>query len=237
LAAKLKGKPLQVLTRSKSSMKLIVYLFLFIIFPFTKDTTLQDKHPFEEEILAFERTDKEKAPPRKAILFTGSSSIRLWKDLAAGFPDKKVINRGFGGSGLGDLIYYADRIIYPYQPKQVVIYSGENDIAAGKTPEQVFSDFKILFAAIRQKLPNTPIAYISMKPSPARAAKIEQVKAANQLISDFLKTQKKARYINIFDKMLDASGRPRPELFVLDRLHMNGEGYKIWTQTIQPHLR
>jgi lysophospholipase L1-like esterase len=237
LAAKLIEKPQQVLTRRKSSMKLIVSLFLFIIFPFTKDTTFQNKHPFEEEILAFERADKEKSPPRKAILFTGSSSIRLWKDLAESFPDKKVINRGFGGSGLGDLIYYADRIIYPYRPKQVVIYSGENDIAAGKTPEQVFSDFKILFTAIRQKLPNTLIAYISMKPSPSRAAKLEQEKAANQLISDFLKTQKKARYINIFDKMLDASGQPRPELFVLDRLHMNKEGYKIWQQTIMPYLR
>jgi lysophospholipase L1-like esterase len=217
-------------------MKLILILLAFI-FPLTRDTTLQDKHPFEEEILAFERADKENFPARKAILFTGSSSIRLWKDLAENFPGKNVINRGFGGSGLGDLIHYADRIIYPYGPKQIVIYSGENDIAAGKTPQQVLSDFKILFAAIRQKLPNTSIAYISMKPSPSRADKLEQIKQANQLISDFLKTRKKAKYINIFDKMLDQDQQPRPELFVLDRLHMNEEGYSIWQQTIKPYLR
>jgi lysophospholipase L1-like esterase len=135
------------------------------------------------------------------------------------------------------LIYYAHRIIYPYQPKQVIIYSGENDIAAGKTPEQVFSDFKILFTGIRQKLPRTPVAYISMKPSPSRADKLEQIKAANQLISDYIKTQKKAKYIDVFNKMLDANGQPRPELFGLDRLHMNAAGYAIWTQTLKPYLR
>jgi lysophospholipase L1-like esterase len=237
LAAKLKEKPQQKLIRPKRKMKILFLLFLFFIFPFTKDTTLQEKHPFEDEILAFERADKEKLPPQKATLFTGSSSIRLWKDLAESFPKKRVLNRGFGGSGLGDLIYYAHRIIYPYQPKQVIIYSGENDIAAGKTPEQVFSDFKILFTGIRQKLPRTPVAYISMKPSPSRADKLEQIKAANQLISDYIKTQKKAKYIDVFNKMLDANGQPRPELFGLDRLHMNAAGYAIWTQTLKPYLR
>jgi lysophospholipase L1-like esterase len=237
LAAKLKQKTQQAPKRNKSSMKLISILFFLFVFPFTKDTTLQEKHPFEDEILAFETTDKESFPPRNAILFTGSSSIRLWKNLEESFEKKKVLNRGFGGSGIGDLIYYADRIVYPYRPKQIVIYSGENDIAGGKTPEQVFSDFKILFTGIRQKLPNTPVAFISMKPSPSRADKFEQIKEANQLISNFLKTQKKAAYINVFDKMLDENGQPRAGLFLLDRLHMNEEGYAIWTKEVKPFLR
>lgn len=218
-------------------MKLILSLFLLFVSPFIKDNTLQEKHPFEDEIIAFEKADKERFPTKNSILFTGSSSIRLWNDLAERFPEKKVINRGFGGSGLGDLIYYADRIVYPYKPKQIVIYSGENDISDGKTPAQVLADFKILYTSIRKKLPNTPVAYISMKPSPSRADKLEQVKEANELIRDFLKIQKKATYIDVFNKMLGDDQQPRPELFLQDRLHMNEQGYDIWTQTIKPYLK
>lgn len=218
-------------------MKVFIALCLLFVFPFTQHAFCQETNRFENEIVAFEKADKENFPPNNAILFTGSSSIRLWENLAESFPTKKIINRGFGGSGLSDLIYYADRIVYPYKPKQIVIYSGENDIAAGKTPEQVVADFKNLFTAIRQKLPNTPIAFISMKPSPSRADKLAQVKEANQLISDFLKTRKKAMYINVFDKMLGNDQQPRPELFVADKLHMNEEGYEIWAQTIKPYLK
>jgi lysophospholipase L1-like esterase len=218
-------------------MKVFIVCCLLFVFPFTRDTTVQEKHPFEDEIVAFEQADKEAFPPKNAILFTGSSSIRLWKDLAGRFPNKKVINRGFGGSGLEDLLYYASRIVYPYKPRQIVIYSGENDIAAGKTPAQVLADFKTLFTAIRQKLPNTPVAYIAMKPSPSRAGKLAQVKEGNLLISSFLKTQKKATYIDVFNKMLGEDGQPRPELFLPDNLHMNEQGYNIWTQTIKPYLR
>ena len=214
----------------------ITFCFLFV-FPFIQHASCQEINRFENEIVAFEKADKENPPPKNAILFTGSSSIRVWKDLAERFPNKKVLNRGFGGSGLGDLVHYANRIIYPYQPKQIVIYSGENDINDGKTPAQVLADFKTLFTAIRRKMPSTPIAYISMKPSPSRADKLALVKEANRLINDFLNTQKRATYINVFDKMLDNDQQPRPELFVQDMLHMNDDGYDIWTQTIKPYLK
>ncbi len=218
-------------------MKITFALLVFFLFPFSKDTTLQEKHPFEEEILAFEQADREEFPSRRAILFTGSSSIRLWEDLAARFPDKKVLNRGFGGSGLEDLTYYANRIIYPYKPKQIIIYAGENDIAAGKSPEQVLTSFQTLIKVIRKQLPRTPIAYISMKPSPSRSDKLLQISQANSLIKEYLRTVKRATYINVFDKMLDENKQPRPELFVLDNLHMNKQGYDIWTETIRPYLR
>ncbi len=218
-------------------MKIALALLVFLLFSFTKDSTLQEKHPFEDEILAFEKADREITHPKKLILFTGSSSIRLWKNLEGYFPGKKVLNRGFGGSGLEDLIYYKERVIFPYQPRQIIIYSGENDIAAGKTPEQVLASFKILLISIRKQLPRTPVAYISMKPSPSRADKLSQIRQANALIEQYLKTLKRTSYINVFDKMLDEQQQPRPQLFVLDNLHMNEQGYALWAETIEPYLK
>lgn len=199
-----------------------------------KDT---EAPPFLNEIIAFEQADKANFPPKKAILFIGSSSIRYWTNLQESFPKKKVINRGFGGSGLWDLNNYADRIIFPYQPRQVVIYSGENDIAGGKTAQEVFSEFKTLVEKIRQKLPHTKIAYISMKPSPSRMAFVPEVKKANALIETYLKKNKMGDYINIFDAMLDSARQPRHELFLEDRLHMTPEGYQLWTRIIKPYLK
>jgi lysophospholipase L1-like esterase len=193
--------------------------------------------PFQNEIIAFEQADKADFPPKNAILFTGSSSIRYWTNLQESFPGKKVINRGFGGSGLWDLNYYAGRIIFPYTPKQVVIYSGENDIANGKTAEEVFDAFKLLVENIRQKLPRTKIAYVSMKPSPSRMATLPEVKKANTLIESYLKKTRAGAYINIFDPMLDSTQQPRPELFLEDRLHMTPKGYELWTSIIKPYLK
>lgn len=196
-----------------------------------------EKLPFIDEITAFEQADKTSFPPRKAILFTGSSSIRFWSSLQESFPGKKVINRGFGGSGLSHLIQYADRIIFPYKPKQIVIYSGENDIADGKTAQQALAEFKTLTEKIKKQLPTTRIAYISMKPSPSRIDKIGEVKKANALIEAYLKESKTGKYINVFDPMLDNNGQPRSELFLEDRLHMNQKGYQLWTEIIRPYLK
>ncbi|QHT66120.1 hypothetical protein GXP67_05270 [Rhodocytophaga rosea] len=219
--------------------RLLLFFFLcilaqFVVYSQTKDSETQ---PFIAEITAFEQADQAKFPPKKSIVFTGSSSIRLWADLQKSFPGKKIINRGFGGSGLSNLVFYADRIIIPYNPKQVVIYSGENDIAAGKTAEKVFNEFKRLAEKIKQKSPRTRITYISMKPSPSRMATIGELKKANALIENYLKENKMGDYINIYDPMLDAQKEPREELFVADRLHMNEKGYAIWTEIIRPYLK
>ena len=138
---------------------------------------------FENEISAFETADKTNPPPKRAILFIGSSSIRLWKTLPQDFPGHKVINRGFGGSEIADSVYFADRIVFPYEPRMIVLYAGGNDINGGKSPEVVSADFKAFVEKVRAKLPDTRIAYISIAPNPARWSQVERVKAANKLIS------------------------------------------------------
>jgi hypothetical protein len=143
------------------------------------------------------------------VLFTGSSSIRLWTDLEKYFPGTPVLNRGFGGSHMEHLVHYADRVIIPYRPRMVFVYEGDNDINAGKTPEAVFEGFESLTGIIREKLPATRIAFIAIKPSPSRWALVEKIKQANLLIRDYAATDKRLIYIDVFSPMLDQAGQGR----------------------------
>lgn len=192
--------------------------------------------PFAGEIAAFEASDKTNPPASGAIVFVGSSSIRLWKTLAQDFPKRKVINRGFGGSQIIDSVNYAERIVLPYQPRLIVMYAGVNDINAGKSPEQVFADYQAFVTRVRATLPQTKIAYISMAPNPARWTQVERVKAANQLIEAYTKKDPRLAFINVFPKMLGDDGQPKPEIFVEDRLHMNAKGYALWTKMVGAFL-
>jgi lysophospholipase L1-like esterase len=192
---------------------------------------------WEKDIAAFEQSDKTNPPPKAAILFLGSSSIRMWKTLAKDFPEHKVINRGFGGSEINDSVELADRIVFPYEPKRIIFYAGGNDINAKKSPEKVFSDFKAFVAKVHQRLPNTTISYISIAPNPARWAQIEQIKAANRMIENFTKSDPKLSFINVFPKMLGEDGNPLPDIYLQDRLHMNAKGYAIWTSIVGPLLK
>ena len=191
---------------------------------------------FESEIKAFEAADKTNPPPAGAILFVGSSSIRLWKDLGKDFPDFKTIQRGFGGSQISDVTALAHRIVIPYQPKQVVLYSGDNDIAGGKSPEQILSDCKELVATIQKNIPETQITFISIKPSPSRWHLAEQARKANALVKAFTAGNSRLDFIDVFTPMLGADGKPRPELFLADNLHMNRKGYDLWVMLIKLHL-
>ena len=191
---------------------------------------------WEADIKKFEEADRQNPPAKSAVVFVGSSSIRMWKDLAEDFPDTKVINRGFGGSQLADSTYYADRIVIPYQPRMVVLYAGDNDLAAGKTPQQVFEDYKTFVSRVREKLPNAKIAFISIKPSLARVKLMEQMRATNELIRGYAAAGKNLVFIDVFPPMLNQAGQPRPELFIQDGLHMNREGYDIWRKVVAPYL-
>lgn len=193
--------------------------------------------PFYSDIQAFKKKDSISFPPANAILFIGSSSFTMWENVQSYFPGHKIINRGFGGSSLPDVIRYADDIIFPYQPKQIVIYCGENDIASDTVDsKEVAERFKKLFTLIRKRLPSVAIAYISIKPSPSREKYLPIMRQGNQIIKNFLWQQRNVIYVNIFDEMLDANGRPREELFLGDRLHMNEKGYAIWQKAIRPFL-
>jgi lysophospholipase L1-like esterase len=192
--------------------------------------------PFAKEIEAFEASDKTNPPPTGAILFIGSSSIRLWTTLAEDFPKHRVINRGFGGSQIIDSVNYAERIVLPYKPRLIVFYAGGNDINAGKTPEQVFADYRAFLKKVHGVLPKTRIDYISIAPNRARWAQVEKVKAANQLIEAHTKSDPRLTFINVFPKMLGEDGQPLPDIYVADRLHMNARGYKLWKGIVGPYL-
>ncbi|MGH9871489.1 MAG: SGNH/GDSL hydrolase family protein [Pyrinomonadaceae bacterium] len=192
---------------------------------------------WEPEIKAFEEADKSNPPEEGAVLFIGSSSIRLWQSLAQDFPWTNVLNRGLGGSHIEDSTHFADRIIMPYHPRLIVLYAGDNDIESGKTPSRVLEDFKEFVNTVYRHLPRTRVAFISIKPSPARWRLVDKVRKANKLIEDFIKTDRRLDYINVFSSMLGKDEKPRHELYVEDNLHMSKEGYELWRSLVTPRIR
>lgn len=219
--------------------KLMKYCYLLLLFLASFSGTYAQQHPpFYSDIKSFEKQDSIHFPPSNEILFVGSSSFTKWTDVQDYFPGYPIVNRGFGGSSLPDVIRYADEIIFPYQPKQIVIYCGENDLAASDTvtAQMVYLRFKELFDMIRKKLPNVPIDFVSMKPSPSREHLMPKYVEGNLLIKKFLQKKKKASFINIYDAMLDVNGKPKKDIFIADNLHMNAKGYKIWQKIIAPYL-
>jgi lysophospholipase L1-like esterase len=195
--------------------------------------------PFYSEIKAFKTKDSIHFPPKHAILFLGSSSFRKWTDVQNAFPEYKVINRGFGGSTFPDAIRYLDQIVYPYQPRQIFIYEGDNDLAASDkiTADSVFNRFKELFFLLRKNLPTTTIDFVSIKPSPSRQNLMPEMEKANSLIKDFLEDKNNTAFIDVYNNMLDKKGLPDKSIFGPDELHMNAKGYAIWQKIIKPYLR
>jgi lysophospholipase L1-like esterase len=193
---------------------------------------------FWNDILAFKKKDSVQMPSNNSILLIGSSSFARWQDVNKYFPGYTIVNRGFGGSTLPDVIRYTYDILLPYQPKQVVIYCGENDLAStdSTTVKEVVNRVKTLFSIIRTNLPKANIAYVSIKPSPVRASIQTKVKEANKIIKAFLASQKNAAFIDIYEAMLDGKGQMREELYISDRLHMKPTGYAIWQKAMQPFL-
>jgi lysophospholipase L1-like esterase len=186
----------------------------------------------------FTQADVTNPPPHGAVVFIGSSSIVKWDSLEKDFAGTKVINRGFGGSELADSVFYADRIVIPYRPRVVVLYAGDNDLHAGKTPEIVHADFKAFAAKIHAALPDTKVVYIAIKPSPSRWNLKDKVVKANALIAaECAKDKRRFAFADIYTPMLGANGQPRPELFVKDMLHLSPAGYEIWTPVVAPLVK
>lgn len=194
--------------------------------------------PFYSEIQQFKKEDNIHFPPKHAILFLGSSSFRKWTDVQKYFPSYPIINRGFGGSTIPDAIHYLNQIVFPYQPRQILIYEGDNDVASSDkiTADSVLNRFKKLFFLIRRKLPGTNISFVSIKPSLNRESMMPEMAKANSLIKNFLKDKKNAAFIDVYHSMLTKEGKPMPDIFIEDGLHMNAKGYGIWQKIIEPYL-
>jgi lysophospholipase L1-like esterase len=199
----------------------------------------QDLDPtrFEPEIRAFEEADRANPPPRGGVVFVGSSSIKNWTNVGADFPGLPVLNRGFGGSTLADVVYYADKIVLPYRPRLIVLYAGDNDLAEGRTPERILEDYRRFVRRVRPALPAARIAYVSIKPSPSRRAYMEGAREANARIRAEMAGNSLQSYVDVFTPMLNERGQPRPELFLADSLHMTPAGYLLWRRLLTPTVR
>jgi lysophospholipase L1-like esterase len=221
----------------KFPIKVWLVASLMIITAAAQAQTTKGPERFAADIQAFKNQDQATPPTKGAILFIGSSSFTKWTDYQSYFPGYTIINRGFGGSTLPDVLHYVDEVVTPYAPKEIIIYCGENDIAEDGVDSKVVADrFKDLFNAIRTRFPGVIIGYVSMKPSPSRVSFRHLITQGNQIIKNFLWTQQNTFYVNVFDLMLDPSGNYRPDLFGSDMLHMNASGYKIWATAITPYL-
>ena len=192
---------------------------------------------WEKDITAFEAMDRTNPPPKGAVLFVGSSSIRLWANLSNDFSGLKVIQRGFGGSHIPDTTYFADRIVIPYQPSKIVLYAGDNDIARGHSAEQVASDFRALVRKVHEALPKTKIYFLAIKPSPSRWHLSPQSSEANRLIRRFCRAHRNVEFIDVWTPTLGSDGRPDPTLFEKDNLHINRKGYARWAEVIRKALQ
>jgi lysophospholipase L1-like esterase len=217
------------------------YLFVFVLFLGILTATAQtiSTIPFQAEIDVFIKKDSIAMPAANSILFVGSSSFNYWKDISNYFPGYAIINRGFGGSSLTDIIHFNQETILKYKPKQIYIYCGENDIAASDTitPQIVFERFKTLYTIIRNRLGNKiPIMYVSIKPSVARWNMEDKFVAANSLIRNFINKQKQTQFLDVHSAMLDTNGEVYEDIFIADKLHMNAKGYAIWQKIIAPTL-
>jgi lysophospholipase L1-like esterase len=191
---------------------------------------------WEKEIAAYEAADRTAPPPKGAILFVGASTVRRWKTLAEDFPDHKVINRGFGGSEIVDSTHFADRIIFPYEPRQVFLRAGGNDIHAGRLPEQVAADFEDFVRTVHERLPNTEIIFIGVSPAPARWGESDKYKALKEAIRKLALHLPRVGYVDVYDIGIKPDGQPRHEVFVADKLHFNADGYKLLADRVRPYL-
>jgi len=198
----------------------------------TPATVQTDK--WAKEMAAFEEQDRSD-PAIGGVVFVGSSSIRLW-DLKKSFPDVPALNRGFGGSVIPDSVAHVDLLVIRHKPRIVVFYAGDNDIAAGRTPQQVFDDYKAFVTKVHAELPATRIAFIAIKPSIQRWALIDKVRAANALVREYSAADGRLGFVDVDGPMLGWDEKPRKDLFVADGLHMTPKGYGVWTTLVRPFI-
>ena len=200
-------------------------------------TPLPDTARFAAELNAFIRADSASPPPPAPVLFVGSSSIRFWDSLAADFPGLPVLNRGFGGSRMDDVLRYADRVVFRYKPRAIVLYEGDNDLQDGVTPARVAGEVAEFLSRVRTTLPQARVVCLAVKPSPSRWNLADKVRQTNALLQAVVAQDTMATYVDVYTPMIGADGRPRAELFRADSLHMTPAGYAVWRDAVAPALQ
>jgi lysophospholipase L1-like esterase len=213
--------------------------FVLLLAPWRSAVAAEPGHDFarwEAEVAAYEAQDRASPPPKGGVLFAGSSTIRMWSTLATDFPHHAVINRGFGGTEIVDSTHFAERLIFPHAPKAIYLRAGTNDIHNGKTPAQVFADFREFVATIHARLPATDIWFISLCPTIARQAETAANRELNGLVEGYARQTPHVHYIDAWSVSLDAVGQVSPELFLADKLHFNAAGYQLLAARVRPFL-
>jgi lysophospholipase L1-like esterase len=214
---------------------LALCLTLAVALPASAREFTPDPTRYERDMLRFERADAENYPAPGCIVFMGSSSIKGWKTLQEDFKGMDVVLRGYGGSQISDAIFYVERIVVPYHPTAIVLYAGDNDIG-GKGADVVVADFKEYVRTVNSFIGPRAIYFIAIKPSIARWKQWPEMQKANAAIEQWAATQDAVYYLDIATPMLGEDGKPRPELFQEDGLHMTREGYTLWTEVIKPKI-
>jgi lysophospholipase L1-like esterase len=192
---------------------------------------------FADEVARFDSLDRVQMPAPGGVLFVGSSTIRLWPDLKSDFPGVSVIQRGVGGSRMDEILMLTPKIVLPYKPRLIVLYAGDNDLAEGRTAAQVFEDYKSFTSLVHRSLPSTRVVFVSIKPSESRWRLVDQMRAANEMVKGFTDTDRRLLYVDVFTPMIGADGRPRPELYRDDKLHMTPAGYILWRELLLPIVK
>jgi lysophospholipase L1-like esterase len=222
----------------RGGLGLLLIFLSFVVQAQTSKAPPINPAQWTDELRAFAQQDSLTAPPARPILFYGSSSIRKWETLAADFPARPVLNRGFGGSRFPDALYFFDRLVVAYNPRQVVLYEGDNDIGSGATPQEVYQSFLAFEKLMQQKLPKVPLVFLAIKPSPSRWELYPKVQEANRLIREYIVAHpKRLRYLDTATPLLGPNGRPRPQFYVSDSLHMTPTGYEVWKRVVKPALK
>ena len=217
------------------SKHLRIFLFGLCAIFLSLPARAQDPARFEAEIRQLLQK-KDSLQPLAPVLFVGSSSIRMWEWLYEDFPEIPVLNMGFGGSQMSDLLHYAEPLVIAARPRKVFIYEGDNDLASGKPSGRIMRDTRRLLRLLERGLPGVPVVLISAKPSPSRWDKRQQYEKFNRRLEKLCRRRSGLDFANIWDIMLDEQGRPRADIFLEDRLHMNRRGYELWAQALRPFL-
>ena len=195
-----------------------------------------DPNRFAEQIESFAQWDARNAVPAEPLLFVGSSSIRMWRTRES-FPELPVINRGFGGSHISDVLHFAERIVLPYEPRAIIFYAGDNDVAGGKSAERVLNDYRRFVGLVHTNLPRARVIFVTIKPSGRRWSLWPEMNTANELIQAFSDKDDRLFFADLAAPLMGDDGKPDDRLFLKDRLHLNPAGYAAWTKALRPILQ